>query len=94
LNISDEDEAENMTSKIPSVHPSDSSYCTKKQHMSDFKCTKVSTLCTPPKQMKKVSQKPIGRRTRLGVLTLFLNVWLNMIFVLLNIYRTCLIKID
>jgi hypothetical protein len=44
--------------------------------------------------MKKVSQKPIGRRTRLGVLTLFLNVWLNMIFVLLNIYRTCLIKID
>ncbi|KAK2379839.1 ubiquitin-specific protease ESD4 [Trifolium repens] len=67
LNISDEDEAENMTSKIPSVHPSDSSYCTKKQHMSDFKCTKVSTLCTPPKQMKKVSQKPIGRRTRLGI---------------------------
>lgn len=74
FNISDEDDAVNTTSKIPNVHPSDNSYCTQKQHMSHFKCTKASTLCTPPKQMKKVSPKSISRRTRQGVLTLFLNV--------------------
>ena len=68
FNISDEDDYDNMTSKIPSVHPSDSFYYTQKQHMSDLKCT-TSTICTPVKQMKNVPPKHTSSRTRQGVLT-------------------------
>jgi hypothetical protein len=64
FDISEDEDLDNTTSKIPSVHTNDSSY----QHISVLKSA-TSTLSTPIKQMKKVSPKPINRRTRQGVCT-------------------------